>query len=476
MTTKPLLPREPDRAALPPAAASPAAPPPRRRAARLTEGPVVGHLARMTAPMLGGIAATMAFNLVDTYFVGRLGAVPLAAIGFSFPVAMVLVSVAIGLGAGTSSVLARAIGGEDERTIRRLATDSLVLSTLVSLAFSALGVLTIDPLFRALGASEEVLPRIREFMTIWYAGLVFLILPMVGTSIIRATGDTKAPGLIMIAGSVINLALDPILIFGLLGSPRLELRGAAIATVTARALTLVATLWVLARCERILTAERPPFAELARSWRRILHVGAPAAATNMIIPMALTLITPLVAAFGQEIVAGYGAASRVESMALILFYALSSIIGPFVGQNAGARRWDRVKEAHRKIALFSIAFGAALAVLLALFRHPIAGLFSDDPRVVEAAARYLAILPWSYGAYGIVMIVNASFNGLGQPFKSVAISVLRMIVLFLPLAWIGSRLLGYPGVFAGAAIANVAAGAFAWWWCEHTGRAQRQPA
>jgi putative MATE family efflux protein len=309
-------------------------------------------------------------------------------------------------------------------------------------------------------------------MTIWYAGLAFLVLPMVGTSIIRATGDTKAPGLIMIGGSLINLVVDPILIFGLLGAPRLELRGAALATVGARAGTRVAAVWVGGGRGHQRSPAVPSRAALRRSWRGIQHGGAPAAAPPKIIPAALTLITPIVAAFGQEIVAGYGAASRVESMALILFYALSSVIGPFVGQNAGAGRWDRVRESLRKIAMFSMLFGLGTAVLLALFRHPIAGIFSDDPRVVAATARYLAILPWSYGAYGIVMIVNASFNGLGQPFRSVTISVFRMLVLFLPLAWLGSRLLGYPGVFVGAAVANLAAGAFAWWWCARSSRTE----
>ncbi|MDH3434419.1 MAG: MATE family efflux transporter, partial [Gammaproteobacteria bacterium] len=180
----------------------------------LTDGPVGRHLVTMTVPVLLGIVTMMGQALIDAWFLGRVGDRALAAHAFSFPILMIVSSVAIGLGAGTSSVVARAIGANDHRRARRLTTDSLLLSFLVTAAVSAVGVVTIDPLFRLLGAPEDMIPLIRGFMTILYAGVPFVVVGMVGMASMRATGDTRLPGKLMIFGSILNVALDPILIFG----------------------------------------------------------------------------------------------------------------------------------------------------------------------------------------------------------------------------------------------------------------------
>ncbi len=443
---------------------------PPRLKARLTEGSVEGQLAKMALPMIGGIFAMIAFNLADTWFVSRLGTIPLAAMAFTFPVVMIFMSLSIGLGAGTSSVLARALGRADDREIRRLATDGMILATLLVIALAALGLATIDPFFSLLGADDETLPLVRQYMVIWYWGVGFLIVPMVGAAAIRATGNTKMPSLIMMASALINVILDPILIFGFMGLPGLELRGAAIATVVSRAFTLVASLWVLHRHEHLLTLEIPTLRELTTSWRRILHVGLPAAATNMVIPATMTVVTPLIASFGADAVAAFGAASRIEALSLIFFFALSAVIGPFVGQNFGARRYDRIRRALRSVYLFCLGFGLFLVVGFVLFGRPLAGLFSGEPRVIEIAAGYLLIMSLGYGMHGVVMSVAASCNSLGRPISALSLSLIRMLALFLPLAWLGSRIWGINGIWIGAATANVTAGAIGLVWSYRTTR------
>ncbi len=207
------------------------------------------HLIALTVPMIWGVLAIMSFNLVDTWFVAQLGADRLAAMSFTFPVVMVLVSLGIGLMAGTSSVLARVIGEGDHSRVRRLTTDALVLAFVLSALFTVLGLLTIDPLFRRLGVTEALLPLVREYMTIWYAGFFCFLVPMVGLGAIRATGDAKFQSRTMMAAALVNLVLDPLLIFGLLGFPRLELAGAALATVLSRGLTLLVGYWALRRMD-----------------------------------------------------------------------------------------------------------------------------------------------------------------------------------------------------------------------------------
>jgi Na+-driven multidrug efflux pump len=146
----------------------------------LTEGPVGSHLIHMTVPVLFGITTMMVQSLIDTWFIGRVGDAELAAFGFGFPILMIVTSVAIGLGAGTSSVVARAIGASDHERARRLSTDSLILSFFITVVIAAIGILTIEPLFRLLGAPDDLMPLIRGFMTILYSGVPFVVVGMVG--------------------------------------------------------------------------------------------------------------------------------------------------------------------------------------------------------------------------------------------------------------------------------------------------------
>ncbi|MCP5092077.1 MAG: MATE family efflux transporter, partial [Gammaproteobacteria bacterium] len=183
--------------------------------AKLTTGPVGRHLVDMTLPMLLGITTLMGQSFIDAWFLGRVGDRALAAYSFGFPILMIVTSIAIGLGAGTSSVVARAIGAENHRRAKRLVTDSLILSFLITATVSAVGVLTIVPLFRLLGAPEDMIPMIRSFMIILYGGVPFVVVGMVGMSSMRATGDTRLPSKLMIAGALLNVVLDPIFIFGL---------------------------------------------------------------------------------------------------------------------------------------------------------------------------------------------------------------------------------------------------------------------
>ena len=430
----------------------------------LLEGSVAAHLQRLALPMVWGILATMSFNVVDTYFVSKLGDGPLAAMSFTFPVVMVINALAIGLGAGTSSAVARAYGAGDMARVRRLVTDATLLATLLAVIVSVLGLATIEPLFRLLGAQERLLPMITEYMVTWYYGAVFAVVPMVSLSALRAIGNSALTGRILMAVAFFNLILDPLLIFGLLGFPRLELQGAALATVIARGISFFIALYVLARREQLLSLPTADWGALRESWSSLLKVGLPAIATNVIIPMSGGVVVALVAAHGADAVAGLGIALRIEPLALIVFYALSSVVGPFMGQNAGAGKLQRLDETISVLGRFCILFGIGLAVLLWLVGGPIAGLFSDSPQVLDVAIAYLCLVPFSYAGYGFVMSANAAFNGLGHPLPATMISFLRVLGIYLPLAWLGNYFWGITGLFLATLISNLLLGLMAWWW------------
>jgi putative MATE family efflux protein len=432
--------------------------------AMLTEGPIAKTLVTLTLPMILGIIGIVVFNLVDAYFVGQLGTAELAAISFTFPVVFVLGSVAMGMGIGTSAVVSRAIGQGDHRYVQRLTTDSLSLAIVIVLVFVIIGLFTIEPVFTLLGATPDLMPLIKEYMVIWYTGMAFIVVPMVGNNAIRATGDTKTPSIVMLVAAGVNIVLDPIFIFGFGPIPRLELAGAAIATVMARAITFGVALWVLYYRERMITFEIPSFRDGVKSWGSILYVGVPAAGTNMIVPVGIGIITSMLAVYGPEAVAGFGVASRIEVFALTVLMALGSVLSPFIGQNWGAGKIARVRTGIRYSQIFAMIWGGTMFLLFLLVARPLAAAFNNDRQVVAAIQTYLWLVPISYGLQGVLTLTTAALNVLRKPLQAAVLGIARMFVLYIPLAYLGSMLFGVPGIFGAAAIANFAAGVAAYLW------------
>lgn len=430
--------------------------------ATMIEGPVGPMLLRLTMPMVAAILALIGYGVIETWLIGRLGPQALSAVSFTFPVTMVVVSLGIGLGAGTSAVVARAIGAGDA-DVPGLVADAMLLTVALAAAAALLGVLLTGPLFRAMGAPAELLPLIAGYLHLWFPAAVLFLASMVGLSAARAAGDTAFQGIATAVMAGFNLLIAPPLIFGLGTLPGLGLRGAAMANALGWSLLLVATLWRLRRL-RLLSGLRPAAPRFLASARRVLHVGAPAAATNTIIPVSAGIVTAILAGYGPEAVAGFGVASRIESLAMVAYFALSAVMNPFAGQNAGAGRLDRVRAALRVSFVFCTTLGAALAVVLYLAGPAIAGLFTADPAVAAAITAYLAIVPVSFGAAGIIAVTNSAFNGLDRPGAAVAISVARTMAVNVPAAWLGGRLFGTPGVFAGVCFANLAVGLVAALW------------
>jgi Na+-driven multidrug efflux pump len=203
-----------------------------------------------------------------------------------------------------------------------------------------------------------------------------------------------------------------------------------------------------------------------------LHVGIPAAGTNAIIPIATGVITAMLARYGPEAVAGFAVASRVESVTLVIYYAMSAIIGPFVGQNVSSGKADRIYLALRLCTIFCLASGLVIAVALAVSSSFLPSLFSDNPAVTDVATRFLLIAPLGYGAYGMVMVMNAAFNGMGKPMPGVGISLIRLAGIYLPLAFIADRLLGVTGIFAAYTVANIVTGTTAYVWARSSVQSQ----
>jgi len=430
----------------------------------LTQGPVGKTLTRLTLPMMMGVSSSILVQLLEIGFIGQLGTEQVAAVSFTFPVTMSLTSIALGISIGVSSVVARNVGSGDWDAVKQLSSHALLLIALLIGCVAILGMLTIDPLFSALGASPEVISYIHDYLLIYYPGTVLFTLAMVASSVLRATGNARIPGLLMTLTAVLNLALDPIFIFGWFGFPRMELTGAAVAMIVSRTVMLLLLIYYTAIREKLISFGRNSFVGVINSWKQILRVGAPAIATQMISPVSGIVITRMLASYGETVVAGFGIASRIEAASVMFLFALSGSIGPFVGQNWGAKRLERVSLGIRAAYQFSMLWGLAVGILLYLFAASIVVLIDDNPVAGAVAINYLILVPVSYGVWGVLMVASASFNSLGHPLPSTFMSFTRMFIVYIPLATLGNSIFGYKGIFAATMISNLLMGAVAYWW------------
>lgn len=413
----------------------------------LSEGDIKDTLITLTIPMIFGILGIIAFNLADTYFVGKIGTVQMAALTFTFPVVTVINSINLGIGVGTSAVVSKAVGQKNNILVKRLSTDSLTLGLIFSLIAVTVGQLTIEPLFTLLGADAEVMPYIIRYMRIWYAGAPFLVIPMIGNSAIRALGDMKTPSIVMMVSAGTNIILDPLFIFGVGSMPALGVSGAAIATVIARGITFLFAMYVLVIREKVVSMEGATVKTILSSWKIILFIGVPNAVARMIVPIGAGVITGLISGFGHVSIAGFGIATRLEFLSLAVVYSLASVIPVFVGQNFGVGEFERIKEAVRLSKFFALLYGVAIYGLLFISAEPIANIFTKEKDVAEVVIIYMRIVPAGYAFLGLLQIMTASFNALHQPVKGAILNLVQMMVLYVPLAMLGAKFIGLSGIF-----------------------------
>lgn len=424
----------------------------------LTQGPVWRALASMSAPMSFGIFAVLSVGLADAYFLGQLGGAELAAVGFIYPVTTAITSLSIGLSAGANAALSQGVGrGDDEEDTRRLGLHAITLGLVLSLTV-ALIVWAVYPfIFTALGASGKVSENIAAYVPVWAMSFPFLVVMMITNAVFRAHGDSLTSAWIMVLAAVVNVGLNPLLIFGMWGLPELGMTGAALSTLVGRIVAVLLALYIAWR-RGLLGWCGSFFSGLWGSVRNILNVGLPAAFSNAINPAGMALVTAAVATVGEAAVAGFGAATRIQSMALVPLLALSAGIGPVIGQNWGAEKQDRAQAATATGFWFCIGYGALIALVLGVFAEPLAAVFASGSEDAAFAATYLRFVGLSLFGYGLVVTANAAMNARDKAVWSMSLSLGRIFALYLPLAWVGAMSFGYAGIIAAAVLANVLAG------------------
>jgi len=415
---------------------------------------------RQTWPMAIGVLALLGFQLVDSAFIARLGTAPLAAQSFTFPLSFLIIGIQVGMGIAIAALISRALGAGEQARAKRLSSLVLIAGgAVIAVLAVALWLLQV-PLFQLLGADETALTYIRAYwgpqlFSAWLGALLYFMY-----SVFRAHGDTRMPGKMMVFSSLINLALDPLLIFGVGGWEGWGLPGAAWATAVAFSVGLLLTGAKLRRCQWATMDDIGQ--EAVRSWRPFTGIAAPAMVSQLMPPLAAMLAIAAVAGLGDTQVAAWGLASRLETLSLMVILAMTMSLPPWLGRCYGAGDWGQIQQLMRLALKVAVIWQLSLGVLLALASPWVAMALAGNPEVQSELALLIRFMLPSYAALGVCMLVVSAGNALGWPLRAMLLSSARLFICYLPCLWLGAALFGWTGLAAGAAIGNLLAGLTAW--------------
>ncbi len=412
--------------------------------------------------MLPGTIAVSGYNLADTYFVARLGTMPLAAMGFTFPVIMLVNCLFHGLGVGVMATVAHAIGGDRKTKAAKLVTAGMILVVACALLLGIIGWLSISWTFRQFGADGEVEKLIDEYMTIWYLGCATAAVAMVGNSLLVAVGDSKLGGFLMMLGLILNVILDPLFIFGLGGFPAMGIRGAALATVLSQLVGAGVIVWALGKRHRLWNFRALEKRIIKSAWNQIIRFSIPAMLGMLLMPIGNGVVTRIVANFGDAAVAAVAAAGRLEAIAFMLPMSLGIGLMPMIAQNYGAKRYSRIVGCRHFAMRFAFFYEILMAAVYFICAPYLVGFFTRDAQVAAIMTAYLRIVPWGFGMIEIHRYSGFFFTGCNHPRGSAWLSALRIVALLIPFSllalWAGSL----NGLFYARLAADLLAGGIGW--------------
>jgi putative MATE family efflux protein len=417
----------------------------------LTTAPVPLLIRRLAVPASVGFLFNTLYNVVDTFWAGRYSTDALAALSLSFPIFFLMLAMGMGFSTGATALMGNALGAGDSRGAARIAGQGLILSFLVSAVIMAVGYATVPMLFRLLGASEQYLQICLDYMFVILAGTPIVLQVYMVNGVLNAQGDMVSFRNYLIVATVANIALDPWFMYGGFGLPAMGISGIAAATILVQILGLIYLLWRAWGTGLLQRRNGAQYRPDRRVMAAITGQGVPASLNMVTVALGIFVITYFLSHFGQEVVAAYGVATRIEQMVLLPTIGLNTAALTLAAQNGGAGLFGRVRETvHRALAYGGI-MTAIGGVLLYFGSDFLMTLFSDDDAVVATGAHYLRIAAFIQYAYVILFVNTSVLQGLKMPAFALWIGLYRQIVAPLAIFWLATRVwdFGPDGVWAG---------------------------
>ena len=441
----------------------------------LTSGGIAGPLFFLSLPIVITNLLQVAYNLADTFWLGRFSTEALAAISFGFPMVYLLISLGLGLSVAGSVLVAQHTGADEPREAQYAASQTVTFSLVASALLGGLGYLFIGDVLGLFGASQTVLDLATEYMEVIGLGLPFMFGFLVFISLMRGAGDTITPMLVMLGTVVLNIALDPFLIFGWWVFPRMGVEGAAIATVFSRGSAMAVGLGIMLQGHRGVRIRPGEMVPDLTYLRRLVRIGVPASIENTGRAVSVNALLFIVGSFPTTIIAAFGVGIRVFSLIFMPAIAVDRGVETMTGQNIGAGKPDRAETTNHFAARATFLILGALGVVVFVAAPAVIGLFTNDPAVVAEGALFLRWVAPTFGFMGILRAYSGGFRGAGKTLTAAAIALVMFAVIRLPVAWVASQgvlpvdfwFFGEPnsqGIWFAFAVSNVAAAgiAFAW--------------
>ncbi len=425
-----------------------------------TKGPIVKSLFTLAIPIVFANILQTAYQLIDTFWVGRLGAEAVAAVSLSFPVLFLLISLAGGLAIAGTIMVSQYKGKGDIDQVDYVSAQTLIMMLITGVISSIVGFLVSEPLMRFMGADSTVLPHATSYLEISFLGLIFMFGFFVYQSLMRGVGDVKTPLLIVLGTVLLNLILDPLFILGLGPIPAYGVSGAAIATIGTQGLATLVGMILLSTGKQGIHLKLSNFKLDFPLIKKMFFLGLPASISQSARAFGMMLMTFLVASFGTITVASYGIGGRILSFIIIPAIGLSMATSTLVGQNIGAGKIDRADKITKISSLISFTLLTIVGVILFFTAEPLTKLFiPDDLEVIKSGALFVKIMAFTFGLIGVQQTINGTFQGSGNTNISMVLSLVSLFLFQFPIAYLLSKHtnLGAEGVYWAFPITNIIA-------------------
>ncbi len=413
---------------------------------RLTIDSIPKLLLSLAIPSSVGFFFNTMYNLVDTFVAGYLSTQALASLSISFPIFFSLIAISMGVGTGATALIANALGKKDEETAKRYAKQVISFGVLLGITISIIGILVTPSLLSILGAEGAYLTTASNYLVTFFWGSIFLTMTFMFNAVLNAIGDTKSYRNVLIAGFFINSLLSPILAFGWLGFPELNIKGIAIATIVSNALGALYLSFKVRETGLVTKESWDQYLPNIKAYLDIAGQGFPASLSLMTISIGSFIIVYFVSTFGESTVAGYGVGLRIEQIVLIPGIGMNIAVLTLISQNNGAKKYDRVREIIRVAIRYSLYFSTFAAAFIYFFSKYLIGIFTEDQAVINSGVGYLSVAAFITWAYGILFVTDSVFRGLKRPIFPLLMGILRQIVLPLPVLWLVTTVFTF-GIF-----------------------------
>lgn len=421
-----------------------------------TRGSIGRAILLLSIPMVLEMSMESIFAVVDIFFVARLGPEAVATVGLTESMITIIYAIAIGLSMATTAIVSRRIGEKDKQGAAVACVQSILVGVLVSLPITLLGIFYSEELLRLMGASETILNELTGYTTVMLAFNGIIMLLFIINAVFRGAGDAAISMRVLWMANILNIILDPLLIFGIGPFPELGVTGAAVATTIGRGLGVVYQFYLLSGVSKRIRIHLQDWRLDLPVMNRLFRLSIGGIGQYLIATSSWIGLVRIIAEFGSEALAGYTIAIRIIIFSLLPSWGMSNAAATLTGQNLGAGSADRAEKSVWITALFNMAVLIIIGIILYVFATELVMLFTDEPIVIDIGVQCLQVVCFGYFFYSWGMIMVQAFNGAGDTTTPTLLNFICFWAIEIPLAYLLAITFDYAefGVFMSIVIAE----------------------